>query len=115
MKKENIKLVDNETKQPEKPEFKVTPPFDQLTPLAIKVLKNMGDIENAKQFMQWLWMDFGGDDTNLHFMMAFLDVLDKKFDAYIHSDATNRPEHPGDFLDDLKTYLFNLTYEHSRC
>lgn len=111
--KENIKLVEETHKQSKESAYKVTPSFDQLTPTGIKMLKNMGDIEVAKLYMKDLFMEFGGDNDQLGFMIVLLEAINKKIEAM--DDPESHDDHPSDFIRDLQTRLFNCSVEHGNC
>jgi len=88
--------------------IKIIPHLNFLTDKGIEIYTNMGNLENAKLFIDDLAMSFGGETTELTGLMMLLDAIRQKINK---DDCLDSPE---DFICFLQDYLFYYLHECNR-
>lgn len=87
---------------------KIVPHIDYLTAKGIEIYTDMGNLENAKLFIDDLGMRFGGGTTELTGLMMLLDAIDRKINGEDDRDMAE------DFIAFLQNHLFYWLTEADR-
>jgi hypothetical protein len=85
--------------------IKITPHFNRLSTKGVEMFKNMGEIENAKLFLDDLVMETGNDHTTIACLMVLLQAIREK------SEKGDFSDHPVDYISALQNHLFSWTWE----
>jgi hypothetical protein len=104
---DNVKVIPWEDFDP-KNAIRITPRIDCLTKKGIEIYTNMGDLENAKLFIDDLAMALGGGTTELTGLLMLLDAIRRKINK---EDCL---DHPEDFISFLQDHLFFCLNEADR-